>query len=165
MSLESIYNQHRQGLFTLALSITGCQTTAEDAIHQVFLRLTDRQLGKKRDPVAYLFRSVRNSAIDLHRGNSHQKTLKETIFNGYVPPPSATVDDPHARMLTAERDQILREAIEELPDTNRQTVLLKTFSDLTFEQIGVVLDIPGKTAATRYRRALQTLQQKLKGQI
>ena len=91
--------------------------------------------------------------------------LRESIFNGFVPPKAECFQQPDSNVLTAERDSLLRKSIDELPEPCRQIVLLKTFSALTFDQVSEVLSIPAKTVATRYRRALQTLQQKLKGQI
>ncbi len=163
--IESIYRQHRQGFFTLALSITGCRLAAEDAVHQSLTRLNDSLLADKQDAVAFVYRCVRNASIDAHRRRRNQNSVAETIFNGFLPPPAAKFDNPDSRILTAERDQILRQAIDELAGNTREIVLLKTFSGLTFAQIGNVLDIPPKTAATQYRRALQTLHEKLKGQL
>lgn len=164
-SLESIYSNHRQALFSLALTITGCPSLAEDAIHQAFIRLGKQNLKRPRDLVSYVFQSVRNSAIDQSRARRQQHSLKETIFNGFVPPPANSLDDPPLNVLTRERDQVLRQAIDELPDITREAVILKTFSELTFEQIGVVLGMPTKTVATRYHRALKTLQLKLRGRL
>ena len=163
--LESIYRNYRQGLFSLALSVTGCRASAEDAIQHAFSRLNGIQIEEKTDTVAFVFRSVRNSAIDTKRKDGRTQRVHETIYNGYIPPASSKFEDPDARVLTAERDQILRQAIDELADSSKQTVLMRTYSALTFEQIGAVLEIPAKTAATQYRRALVELEQKLKGQI
>src|SRR3954464_10297105 len=77
LDLEDIYARHRQGLFTLALSITRCAARAEDAVHDAFVRLCRRRFvawwfsatgtARQPDPVAYVFASVRNAAVDLVR--------------------------------------------------------------------------------------------------
>ena len=117
------------------------------------------------DLVPYVFRCVRNAAIDHQRKRNRQNQLKESVFNGFVPPPARQMDNPDCKTLTAERDQILRGAIEQLDEVPRQVVLLKSFSNLTYRQIGIALEIPEKTAATHYRRALSALADKLKGQL
>jgi DNA-directed RNA polymerase specialized sigma24 family protein len=48
-TIESIYRQHRKGLFTLALSITGRAESAEDAVHEAVVRLFGGRT--KRRPV------------------------------------------------------------------------------------------------------------------
>jgi RNA polymerase sigma-70 factor (ECF subfamily) len=70
--LRDLYALHRQGLFTLALSITRRQERAEDAVHEAFLKLcTPRENGENcqspRDAVAYVYRIVRHAAIDQVR--------------------------------------------------------------------------------------------------
>src|ERR1035437_6868644 len=58
--LEEVYWEHRQGLFTLALSITRCHSRAEDAVHEAFTRLWKSRLSPRRDLVPYVFAAVRN---------------------------------------------------------------------------------------------------------
>lgn len=164
-NLESIYRKNRQAMFTLALSITRCESSAEDCIQQAFLKVDRKNLAKASDPTAYVFRCVRNSAIDTFRKQNRQAKMYATVFNGYVPPAAKSLTSPDEDTLTAERDQILRSAIEQLDEKSRQIVLLKSFSELTYHQIGHVMDIPEKTAATMYRRALISLHEKLKGQL
>ncbi len=163
--LESIYTRNKQSLYTLALSIVGCESLAEDCVHQACLAIHKSSSSPSGDPEAYVFRSVRNVAIDLVRGKSRQKKLQTSVFNGYVPPSVNEIESPDNRTLTRERDQILRNTIDDLDDHVREIVLLKTYSNLTFQQIGEVLQMPGKTVATQYRRALMILARKLKGQI
>ncbi len=163
--LDSIYATHKQGLFSLALSISGCRSAAEDAIHHAFSKMLVAELGTSDDPVAYVFRSVRNASIDQQRKRSRTKRVHESIFNGYAPPPKSQFENPDARVLTEERDQILRDAISELPESPQHVVLLRTFSGLTFEQVGSILGIPAKTAATQYRRALMKLKERLEDQL
>ena len=62
------------------------------------------------------------------------------------------------------RDQILRQAIDNLPENEREAIVLKTLAELTFQQAGEVTGIPAKTIATRYRRALEKLESRLRGE-
>lgn len=164
-AIETIYRENRQALYTLALSITRCESAAEDSIQQAFLAIQNVGSNPEGDSVAFVFRCVRNAAIDLHRKQARRNDVHACIFNGYVPPSQTEMDHVDSRTLTAERDKIIREAIQQLKDDARQIVLLKAFSDLTYKQISNVIGIPEKTAATTYRRALRSLSQKLKGQL
>jgi RNA polymerase sigma-70 factor (ECF subfamily) len=167
-SLENVYREHRQGLFTFALSIAGCPQLAEDAIQIAFTHLhrTDaiRQFASRNGQVvAYVFRSVRNSAIDLKRSDQRQKKLSESLFAEY--PLHNRPSTPPDQLLTKERDGILREAIEQLSEGDREAIVLKLFAGLTFDQAGKVANTSPKTIATRYRRALGKLENQLKGQL
>ena len=162
--LEAVYRDHRQGLFTLALAITGCRAHAEDAVHDAFSKLSVARTVNG-DLVAYVFSSVRNAARDVQRRQGRGSRITESIFNGYVPPKELDIENPSNQLLTQERDQIIRRAINELPEEYREAVVMKIFSDLTFRQIGKITGQPLKTIATRYRRALDRLNESLRGQI
>lgn len=158
--LTEIYRSHRQGLFSVALTITGSRQQAEDAVHEAFCKLVDRK-PPTGDSVPYVFKTVRNAAIDIHRRKQRDRKLSESLFNGYLPPAKST--DPQSELLSAERDQILRQAIDNLSDNEKEAIVLKALAGLTFQQAGEVAGIPAKTIATRYRRALETLATRLRG--
>lgn len=161
--LEETYRSHRQGLFAMALSVTRCAQLAEDAIHVAFERLCRQETRPAGDLVSYVFAAVRNASRDAVRYRRVQSERTESLFNGYVPP--ERVDDPADDVLTRERDQILRLAVDELDAADREVVVLKVFAGLTFDAAGQVLEQSPKTVATRYRRALLKLEEKLRGQL
>ena len=160
--LRVLYLNHRQGLFSLALSITGSRQQAEDAVHEAFAKMAGRKLPEG-DPVPYVFKVVRNAAIDMQRSRRRDQQVSTSLFNGYSPQPKEM--DPQFHLLTKERDQILRKAIENLREDEREAIVLKGLAGLTFEQAGEAAGIPAKTVATRYRRALQKLETCLRDQI
>lgn len=160
--LLAVYRTHRQGLFSLALSITHSRQLAEDAVQDAFTRMTKRSYPAE-DLVAYVFRAVRNASIDLARVQQRDQRLHESLFNGRVAPDVPA--DPQLQVLNKERDQILRAAIDHLPEHEREAVVLKALAGLTYQQAEAITDVPAKTLASRYRRALIKLESKLRGQL
>ena len=149
--LERIYREHRQGLFTLALSITRCPQSAEDAVHDAFVRLWRSPLRPGGDPVAYVFASVRNAALDLLRRQRATVEISEAMFEGRQ-------DDPSCAAAQSEEAALLRAAVDGLPGPQRETVVLRVYAGLTFEQIASALGEPLPTVASRYRRALERIR-------
>lgn len=111
-----------------------------------------------------MFAAVRNAGRDILRSSRLAAERRETIFAEFVPTADSRAT-PQDDLLTAERDEILRLAIDELDDNVREVVVMKVFAGLTFEAIGDVLKEPAKTIATRYRRAIIKLEEKLRGQL
>jgi RNA polymerase sigma-70 factor (ECF subfamily) len=160
--IEEIYLNHRQGLFSLAVSVTGSHQLAEDSIQNAFARLFSHSIPESGD-VAYVYRSVRNSAIDTVRHHQRQSKLRESLFeNGTW---AERQEPAHDTLVAQERVAILQAAIDDLDDHDREAVVLKSLAGLTFEQAGNVANTSPKTIATRYRRALKKLEQKLEGQL
>jgi RNA polymerase sigma-70 factor (ECF subfamily) len=154
--LERIYRDHRQGLFTLALSITRRPEAAEDAVHDAFVRLWNSPVAPQGDPVAYVFACVRNAALDWRRRRPEPVELRASIFEDRGADPSvATADQEEAARL--------RGAVEGLPDDQREAVVLRLYAGLTFQKIADVLGQPLPTVASRYRRALERIKQQWGG--
>lgn len=160
--LRDVYCSHRQGLFSLALSITGSRQQAEDAVQEAFANMAGRA-PPARDPVPYVFKAVRHAAIDIRRKQRRAQHLSVSLFNGYCPP--AEQSDPQLHLLSKERDQILRIAINNLPEHEREAIVLRALAGLTFDQAGKTTGVPAKTIATQYRRALQKLETRLRGKL
>ena len=87
--------------------------------------------------------------------------LSQTLFESFDE--SNTTSEPVEHALTSERDAILRQAIDQLGEKDQEAIVLKLFGGLTFEQAGEVANASPKTIATRYRRALNKLENQLKG--
>lgn len=162
-ALESVYRTHRHGLFSLAVSITGSHQLAEDSVHTAFAKLFKCSLPPG-DLVAYVFKSVRNAAIDTARKRRRDTKLNDSLINGFLSP-TARVGEPPENLLTKERHELLRDAIDSLSKEDKEAVVLKSFAGLTFVQVGNVTNVSPKTIATRYRRALKKLEHQLKDQL
>ncbi len=150
-TIESIYRQHRKGLYTLALSITRQPESAEDAVHEAIVRLCRSGKSPSGDPVAYVFAAVRNAAIDQKR-----RLGSVSIFDLAEPSqePTTALDD-------HERDRMVADAIDDLPADQREAVVMHLYTGLTFQQAAEALHVPLQTMASRYRRALDRLRTQL----
>lgn len=156
--LEQLYCQHRQTLFSLALTVTGCAELAEDAVHEAFVRLCRQDARPKGSFAAYVFAAVRHAAIDCRRRQARQKALVESVFEESA----ARFADHTNPNASAEELSHLTRLIDALEETIREIIVMKTFGNLTFDEIGQVLKMPGATVATRYRRALLKLEEQLR---
>jgi RNA polymerase sigma-70 factor (ECF subfamily) len=52
-------------------------------------------------------------------------------------------------------------SLDQLPPEQRETVLLKIYAGLTFEEVAKLTGVPAPTCASRYRYAIQKLSQLL----
>ena len=145
LDLENIYARYRQGLFTLALSITGCATRAEDAVHDAFVRLCRGEIALTGDAVAYVFRSVRNAAItqmrrprvprgsgardDSQAVDERSGAAGASVFDR--PLSDEQTPGPLARAIEAEQQRSIADAVDALPPDVKEVVLMRIYSGLT----------------------------------
>lgn len=140
-----LYAAHRQELFTYALSITRSYACAEDAVHESFRRLLAlRRLPRELRP--YVFRCVRNASLDVLR--SAERDQQKLAHYQILFDESA---DPHQKELVAD-------LLATLSDKEREIVVLKLFSGLTFREIAEVCSARQGTVAASYWRSLQKLR-------
>jgi RNA polymerase sigma-70 factor (ECF subfamily) len=146
--IEGLYRQYGGALLLFAISICGESSRAQDAVHQVFLKLMETDsLKNALDPKAYLFASVRNVVLNDQK-HRQQNVAIDSEQLWFIPP-----DRDHAA------EQNLRRALQSLPDDQRQVVVLHVWGELTFAQVAEILNISANTAASRYRYALTKLRE------
>lgn len=132
----------------------GSWADADDALQETFLRLarSREKLSSVESLDAYVITIARNEAARLAAGRSRrqrrQEPLAAEMLFRYDP------SDADAR----ENAESVAAALEQLSPDLREIVELKTFSGLTFQQIGQVTRLPQGTAATRYRTALAKMR-------
>jgi RNA polymerase sigma-70 factor, ECF subfamily len=147
-TLEWIYRGHRQGLYRLALAITRSAADAEDAVHEAFSRLCRKPMPTGAEPVAYVFAAVRNAAVDRVRRRKEPPAIL------MLP----CLDGADGAVSDKERDQAIAAAVDGLPEELRIVVCLRIFADLSFREIGELVDSPLQTVASRYAAALERLK-------
>ena len=151
--LEKFYDHYCQQLFTYALSITRRHDLSEDAIHNAFSKLLTIKESPQNLKV-YVFRSVRNSAIDLVRKEKHQGEPLEPLVFSDSPNPRETSE-------MVEFKKMVKNALINLSEEERETIVLHLYADLTFREIAEMREISMNTIMSWYRRGMEKLRKEL----
>ena len=156
--LEDIYREHRRGLFGLALSVVREAAAAEDAVHEAFARMVRQRDRPSTDSIAYVYKAVRNAAIDQTRRRQARPDPIDTVSTLFAAPKK---DDPAAQAELTETQQMLMHAVNNLPNDEREAIVMRSFGGLTFKQIAEATGQPLSTVSSQYQRALGKLRHKL----
>lgn len=148
--LTRIHEEHGRGLFLLARSVTRDDHLAEDALQTTFVRLLE--LPASPGP-GYLYQAVRNNARNAVRSASRAADRERRV--ALARPLFETPPDRFD-----EREDLER-ALGDLPEEQRETVVLKVWAGLTFAEIGQALDVSPNTAASRYQYGIARLRRAL----
>jgi RNA polymerase sigma-70 factor, ECF subfamily len=152
-AVEHLYRENRQRLFTCAMAITRRSDRAEDAVQEAFCRLV-RMSVEPENLKAYVFRAVRNAAIDQQRKNgSAMQSDPEFIFD---PQPN-----PCEAALAVEFRCRAAEALQNLPPDECETIVEHLYGNLSFREIAEIREAPLGTVTAWYRRGLEKLRTKL----
>lgn len=152
-----LYQRHRHGLYGYALSLWGESAAAADLVQEMWLKFFEDadKLSDAENVRAYLYRSLRNRTLDEFR----RRGTERKALSNMDKPVLVKARDTVASREEAER---LNEALERLPDDQREVILLRIYSGMKFNEVADVLQTPLKTVESRYRLALDKLQGWLK---
>lgn len=145
--VSRLYDRHGPALVAYARSFLSDVAGAEDAVHMVFLKLLRGDVAAPESPAAYLYRAVRNAALNCKRDASREST---TLADD-----SCFVH----RGGDTEAALTLQNALRELPEEQREVVVMRIWSGMTLEEIGAAIGVSINTAASRYRYALAKLRE------
>jgi RNA polymerase sigma factor (sigma-70 family) len=149
--------RHGPAMLLLARQLVPSRADAEDVVQDAFVRFWPAR-QRANDPVAYLFACVRTSALDRRRAST-RRGRREVAAARPEAAPAAPLFEAAAEH--AERRAMIEAAIAQLPEPQREVLVMKIWAKLSFPQIAAALAIPADTAASRYRYALA----KLRGQL
>ena len=147
-------DRHGAALLLFARQWAACRADAEDVIQDAFVRFWRLRQGVA-DPAAYLYACVKHCALDRHRQRKRQSLREETVAR---PEEESWFSDRPER---DEREAAIEAALQDLPDSQREVLVLKIWGGLTYQQVADALRISANTAASRYRYALDKLREQL----
>lgn len=149
--IKQLYNRHGAALLLYARGFVPDASAAEDLVQGVFLNLLRTRPKVREAPAAYLYRAVKNAALNTQRNRSREAPMPEheTWFT------HSSGDQEAALALQA--------ALAELPPEQREAVVMRIWSGMTLEEVAEATEVPLNTAASRYRYALEKLRERLRG--
>ena len=149
-TVRQLYERHGPALLAYARSFAADRSQAEDAVQQVFLKLLRGETETPDAPLAYLYRAVRNTALNSRRTIKRDASL-DAVEHWFS-----------HRGGNQEAALALQSSLAELPDEQREVVIMRIWSGLTLNEIATATGAPLNTVASRYRYALEKLRERLK---
>jgi RNA polymerase sigma-70 factor (ECF subfamily) len=153
-SLEELYARTRDRLFTVLRRLGADPDTAEDLVHEAYLRLWSRreQLPSVTAPLAYLCTTARNLWVNHTRHRSFLRRMLDGFARRKTPA--------RREMPTIDREDIDR-ALSALDDATREVFTLQRFGGLSYREIAEAQGVSLKTVEARMKRAFDELRLKL----
>jgi RNA polymerase sigma-70 factor (ECF subfamily) len=153
--MSEIYQHRHRPLFRFFFRLTGRQTTAEDLVHEVFLRMIRyRHTYQSGDEFeAWMYRIARNVLVD----QSKKHRLEAPAVEGEMEAVASAHPSPFDAAMKQQDLAMLYRAMRDLPDDKRELLVLSRFQGLSYEQIGDIVGCETGTAKVRVFRAMKEL--------
>jgi len=184
-ALAAIYDRHVDAVYATASRLTADRQIAEEVVQETFLALWNR--AELFDPragslAAWLHTIARNRTVDRLRAAGRRPNLVPlSAASGDDEADSAALDrlvstgtvlggatiglGPEGELAATELRQVLRDALAELPESERTAIVLAYREELTQTEIAERLGWPLGTVKTRTRRALLRLRETLADEL
>jgi RNA polymerase sigma-70 factor (ECF subfamily) len=165
-----LIKRHERELFGYLRRYLGDQALAEDVFQNTFLKLYEKvgQYEKGRPFRPWLYTMATNLAIDAQRRLGRRPSVsidqaRQQDEQGQAQPLADLLNgseaDPFAQLAEKERQALVRQGIEALPEHLKQTVLLAYYQGLKYREIAEILGIPVGTVKSRLHLALARLHE------
>jgi RNA polymerase sigma-70 factor (ECF subfamily) len=163
-ALGEIYRRYGRRVFGLCRYLLDSRESAEDATSEVFLKV-QRSIESYDGSIPFpkwLLRVAGNQCIDTLRRRQRRRQVIVEVEDGAViteavgPEPS-----PLGAVISMEARAQVRDAVARLPKTYRVPLVLRYYSELSYDEIAQQLGLQKNYVAALIFRAKQELRRKL----
>lgn len=157
--IEQLIKRHKNKVFAYISLYIRDQALAEDLFQDTFMKVIQSvKAGKYQDNgkfISWVMRIAHNLIIDHFRRVKQMNTVsnddyESDLFNSRKFAESTVEDD----MIKKQIQKDVRKMIGQLPDDQREVVILRHYAGLSFKEIADITDVSINTALGRMRYAL-----------
>jgi RNA polymerase sigma factor (sigma-70 family) len=138
----AFFMAHRPNLVSYASGIVGSRAQAEDVVQEAWLRFDDAsRLRLLEEPLGYLYRIVRNLALDGRRRLAREDRGRDSYAAIAVEPNGHANLTPEREALDKDALRIVMAAIAELPERTQIALEMHRFGGCKLREIADRLGI------------------------
>jgi RNA polymerase sigma-70 factor, ECF subfamily len=161
-AFDEIVVRHRRAVYRLCYRFAGNHEDATDLAQEVFLRAF-RALGAFKGDAAvgtWLYRIAVNLSLNAVSSRTRRTETIEERTSPAAPGPDAV-----SRVILAERQAQVRDAIAKLPPKQRATLILRVYHDLPHQEIARLLGNSVGAVKANFFHALKSLERLLRKDV
>jgi RNA polymerase sigma-70 factor (ECF subfamily) len=168
-AFEVLVHRHRKALYNFILRFVRDTAQAEDLLQETFLRVIKGADAWEEQAklTTWVYTIARNLCVDAARRGQHRKAASLDAPIGDPEGPAlieriaGAQAGAEAEATSRELGARLKQAIDALPDEQREIFLLREVSDLQFNEIAQIVGTSENTVKSRMRYALEKLREAL----
>ena len=160
-AFEQLYARHRTRLYRFLLRQLREAALADDLFQDIWQRVIASREGWTPDAsfASWLYRIAHNRVADHWRSLQYRPPAPDNADErtARIPDP----DTPERTLSEFEQRRGIQLALDELPDEQREVILLRLEQELTLEEIGAITGVGRETVKSRLRYAMDKLRSRL----
>lgn len=162
-AFDRIFDMYRTQLFAYAIGMVKDRGAAEDIVQDCFIALARHihTINPERGLSGWLYRVTRNSCIDSIRRRKHEVPGEEEVLQTIQATDEEGPESADRSLMRREENARLRQKVDKLPRKERELLILRFYSDLTFKEISQVVRRPLGTVLWQVRKTLMRLKDEM----
>lgn len=160
-AFEVLYARHKGGLYRYVLrQLNNQQDIANELFQDIWMKLINARLNYQVTAkfTTWLYRLARNRLVDYWRSEKFIKHNVEFNEESELLGEDNEHSDPHNELQNHQMQQQLKQAIAQLPEEQRNAILLKEEASLSLAEIAEVTGVSRETVKSRLRYAIKRLR-------
>ena len=161
-ALATLIKRHQSKIFGFIYSKIGDRDLADDIFQDTFIKvirtLKSNAYNEEGKFLPWVMRIAHNLIVDYFRKNKKMPLYRETeefsIFS-IMTDDTLTIEN---KLISDQVAKDLRKLIEELPDDQKEVVMMRLYQDMSFKEISEATGVSINTALGRMRYALLNLR-------
>lgn len=163
--LEACIRDYGKDIYSFCRQLTRDRQEADDLYQDTFLKIVEirDRLDFESNPKGYLL----SVSVNLWRNRKRKFAWRKRITGPEVPIEDTVLEIPSGeepveeQMITREQKNLVRRAVEALPEKYRMPVLLFYMEELKISEISGILEVPQGTVKSRLYKAKKVLEKEL----
>ncbi len=167
-AMDALIRKHEKRAYQYAYRLTTNPDEASDVVADAFVRVYGALKNFKGQSAftTWLYRILTNCFLDSRKRERSRPTvsIEATLVTAEGEIDRQIVDDgesPHEASLRTERERLMQNAVERLPEYQRAMIVMYHVEALSYEDIAEALDLPIGTVKSRLNRARLSLRELL----
>jgi RNA polymerase sigma-70 factor, ECF subfamily len=161
-ALATLINRHQSKIYGFIYSKISDRDLSDDVFQDTFIKviktLKSNSYNEEGKFLPWVMRIAHNLIIDHFRRNKKMPMFRETeefsIFS-IMSDNSSTIEN---QMITEQVEKDLKKLIEELPNDQKEVLVMRIYQDLSFKEISELTGVSINTALGRMRYALMNMR-------
>jgi RNA polymerase sigma factor (sigma-70 family) len=161
-ALEVLVLRHKEKLYTSIYFLVKDKYLAEDIFQDVFIKIIDTiRGGRYTDEGKFLpwaMRIAHNLCVDHFRKVKRTPVIRNSEEQDIFEVLNFTESSVEDNMIKRQSHSRVREMLDQLPEDQREVIILRHYADMSFKEIAAITDCSINTALGRMRYGLINLR-------
>ncbi len=160
--LEMLIKRHKRKIFTAIIMIVHDRYMAEDIFQETFIKvvktLKSGRYNEEGKFLPWVMRIARNLSIDHFRRTKRMPMITNADGEDVFRTIYIAEENREDTLIRKQKEETIRELIRQLPEEQREVIVLRHYADLSFKEIAEITQVSINTALGRMRYALTNMR-------